>query len=54
MGQGLLVTGVKSCLPSTVKVVAQVLLTRKDLRSRERYVVPRHTLLEALRYQWYP
>ena len=54
VGQGLLMQVYEKLFAEYGQVVAQVLLTREDLRSRERYLNSRHTLLELLRYNAVP
>ncbi|NLA58365.1 MAG: glutamate 5-kinase [Firmicutes bacterium] len=54
VGQGLLMQVYEKLFAEYGQVVAQVLLTREDLRSRERYLNSRHTLLELLRYRVVP
>lgn len=54
VGQGLLMQVYEKLFSEYGQVVAQVLLTREDLKSRERYLNSRHTLLELLRYRVVP
>jgi glutamate 5-kinase len=54
VGQGLLMQVYEKLFSEYGQVVAQVLLTREDLNSRERYLNSRHTLLELLRYRVVP
>ena len=54
VGQGLLMQVYEKLFSEYGQVVAQVLLTREDLNSRERYLNSRHTLLELMRYRVVP
>ena len=54
VGQGLLMQVYEKLFSEYGQIVAQVLLTRDDLDSRDRYLSSRHTLLELLRCQVVP